>query len=64
MEGIKEQYLSFIGGVIDKALAGEQVAVNFGDGIVLELYLGEDKMLHWRKLDGQRTGDKRGNGST
>ncbi len=62
MEEIKERYLSFLEDMIDKALAGEPVAVNFGRDIVLELYLGEDKMLHWRKVDGKCTGNEGGNG--
>lgn len=58
MKEIRDRYIALFETAIDSALAGEPQRIAFAEGIVLELYLGEDKALHWRKVDGTNTDNK------
>jgi hypothetical protein len=58
---IRDRYVALFETAIDRALSGEPQMIAFCKDIVLELYL-EDGKLHWRRVDGSRTGNERGNG--
>lgn len=49
MEEIRKRYVSFFEELVDRAIAGEEVRVNFGPA-VLDLYL-EDGELHWKVVE-------------
>jgi len=62
MDKIRDRYVALFENAIDSALSGTPQKIAFCSDVVLELYLGEDKMLHWRKIDGECAGNKERDG--
>jgi len=50
MEEIRDRYIALFEAAIDKALDGKPQKIAFCNDVVLELYLDDDGMLHWRRV--------------
>lgn len=48
----REGYLAVFEELLDRAFGDEQLSViELWDGFAVELYLGEDGLLHWRRYE-------------
>lgn len=56
-ESLKSRYLGLYERLIDAALNGEVQAFMPCEGVLLQLFLGEDGELHWRQISEDAAGN-------